>query len=186
MSFINNQSITQIEETVKKETIQKYQSYIDKFYRIDCKLNIEFNKQVCDCSKNHIYIVKFFLFPLNISKKEAIKNSKIKIFSGKFLKIKKKEKKYCIKKYKDVLLPLYLNVMFLRLYLVGKEKFFNEGFLDLFIKVFFQNRIGKYSDNFRGHDISIITIILFAVFMLIAALISAYFDIQISKNLGWW
>lgn len=79
-----------------------------------------------------------------------------------------------------------MNVMLLRLSLIGKEKFFNEGFLDLFIKVFFKNRIGKYSDNFREHDISFIPIILFAVFMIVVALISARFDILISKNLGWW
>lgn len=185
MSFVTNQSITQIEELSKKEAVQKHQSFIDKFDRYGCKLNIEISKQVCDCSNIRMYNVKVFISPLNMSKNEAIKNRKIKCFSGRLLKIKKKENKYYVKKYKDMFLSLYLRVMFLRLSLIGKEKFFDEGFLDLFIKVFFQNRIGKYSDNFRGHDISFIPIILFVVLMIITALISAYFDILISKNLGW-
>lgn len=169
----------------KKETIRKYQNFIDKFNRHGCKLNIEFSKQACDCSNIRIYNAKVFILPLNISKNEAFKNFKTKHFSGRFLKIKKKENKYYVKEYNDLLLPLYLRVMLLRLSLIGKEKFFDEGFLDLFIKIFFQHRIGKYSDNFRGRDISFIPIILFAVLMIITALISAYFDILISKNLGW-
>lgn len=186
MSFVTTQSITQIEELSKKEAIQKHQSFIDKFNGNGCNLNIEVCKQVCDDSNIRMYYLKVFILPLNISKNEAFKNRKIKCFSGKLLKIKKKENKYYVKKYNDMFLSLYLRVMFLRICLIEKDKFFNEGFLDLFIKVFFHNRIGKYSDKFRGHDISVIPIILFAVLMIITALISACFDILISKNLGWW
>lgn len=186
MSFVTNQSITQIEEQSREETIQKYQGYIDKFNGHGCKLNIEFGKQASDRSKIRIYTVKVYILPINISKNEAFKNRKIKCFSGRLLKIKKKENKYYVKKYKDMLLFFYLNIMLLRLSLIGKEKFFNEGFLDLLIKVIFHNRIGKCSDSFRGHDISFIPIIIFAVLMIIVALISANFDILISKNLGWW
>lgn len=149
-------------------------------------MNVEVCKQACEGSHIRRYYLKVFILPLNVSKNEAFKNSKIKCFSGRLLKIKKKENKYYVKKYNDIFLHLYLRAMYLRLSLIGKENFFNEVFLDLLIKVFFHNRIGKYSDNFRGHDISFIPIILFAVLMIIVTLISTRFDILISKNLGWW
>lgn len=186
MKIVTNQSITQIEELSKKETIQKHQNIIDKFNGHGCKLNIEFCKQECDCSNIRLYNVKTFILPSNMSKSEAFKNRNIKCFSGRLIKIKKKDKKFYFRKYNDMFLSLYLSMMFFRLSLIGKDKFFNEGFLDLFIKVFFHNRVDKNSDSFREHDISFIPIILIVVLMIIAALISAYFDILISKNLGWW
>ncbi len=186
MRLVSNQSLSQIKEATKKETIQKLQNLIDKFNQMDCKLNLEFNKQICNSSKIYIYKVTAFILPSNISKNEAFKNHNIKCFTGKILKIQKIEDGLCIKKYKDVFFSLYLKIMLVKLNLFGKEKFFKEGLLDLFIKVFFQNRADKLSNSFRGHDISFIPIVLFVIFMLIAALISAYFDIKISRNLGWW
>lgn len=100
MSIVTNQSIAQIEEQSKEETIQKYQSFIDKFNGHGCKLNIEFSNQSVDSSKIRIHTVKTFILPLNISKNEALKNCKIKCFSGKLLKIKKKENNYYVKNIK--------------------------------------------------------------------------------------
>lgn len=185
MSYFNKQSIAQIKELSQKEFIQKHHGYIDKFSGRNCKLSIDFCKEACGSSEKRIYKAKVYLTPLNISKSEAFKQKKIKCFSGKIFQIKEKENRYYVKKYKDVFLLLYFRIMFFRLCLIGQDKFFKEGLLDLFIKVFFQNRLGRYSDDFRGHNISFIPLIVFAVLVIIATLIASYFDIRISKNLGW-
>ncbi len=129
--------------------------------------------------------LRVIIRPYDLSRNSAIKLCTFKSFAYKVAKPKIGKKTYYILRLNNIILKIYLKIIYLRLKFFKKD-FFKDNIIDLFFKICFSSDFNLKQNVYKGHDISWIPILLIAVVMLITAIISAYWDITISRDLGWW
>lgn len=177
-------NINQIDE-IKTFITTNNKKIFNKIELLGCNIDVECKKVANAHLKEKSVYLRVIIRPYDLSRNSAIKLCTFKSFAYKVAKPKRGKKSYYILRLNNIILKIYLKIIYLRLKFFKKD-FFKDNIIDLFFKICFSSDFNLKQNVYKGHDISWIPILLIAVVMLITAIISAYWDITISRDLGWW
>ena len=172
-------------DEIKTFIATRNQKIFNKIESLGCNIDVECKKVAdTDLQVKSVYL-RIIIRPYDLSRNSAIKSCKFKSLAYKVAKLEKRNKAYHILRHNNIILNTYLKIMYLRLKFF-KKGFFKDNIIDLFFKICFSSEFNIKQNIYKGHDISWIPILLIVAVMLITAIISAYWDITISRDLGWW
>ena len=125
--------------------------------------------------KGKTFACEIYIFPSSLTKSEAKKHFKLKVFCVFFYKrIRLNKNEYKVFSIKDWFYKLYVSFIFKLLAALDIEKIAKDNVFDFFLRIFCPNKSGELAYLYRGKDCEWVKLVLYIVVGLIAAIAAGY------------
>lgn len=136
--------------------------------------------------KTKLYVCELTIYPNNISKSEAKKQFKIKIFRMfLFEKTRTNKNSFKVKTRQDIYFKTIITFALKKLTKGNIEKSAKDNAFDFLTRIYYPSRVGQLAYKFKGKDYEWLRVVTYIIITLIIAILSALKDAEFLASFGW-
>ncbi len=184
---LDTDELKKIEEESQRKALAYITPIKEKLENVGYTVDYKFtNEKKPLVNKRKIHVCELSIFPNNISKSEAKKQFKLKIFRM-FLFEKERTAKnsFKVKVRRDVYFKTIITFALKRLTKGNIEKSAKDNAFDFLNRVYYPSRAGQLAYQFKGKDYQWLRIITYIIVVFTIAILTALKDAEFLSSMGY-
>lgn len=184
---IDSDELKKIEEESQRQALAYITPIKEKLensgYTVDYKFTNEKKPLV---EKTKFYVCELSIFPNSISKSEAKKQFKLKIFRMVLFEKKRTDKNnFNVKTKRDMYFKTIITFALKKLTKGNIEKAAKDNAFDFFNRVYYPSRAGQLAYQFKGKDYQWLRIVTYIIIIFTIAILTALKDAEFWSSMGY-
>ena len=184
---IDSNELKKIEEESQRQALAYITPIKEKLenagYTVDYKFTNEKKPLV---EKTKFYVCELSIFPNSISKSEAKKQFKLKIFRMVIFEKKRTDKNnFKVKTKRDMYFKTIITFALKKLIKGNIEKAAKDNAFDFFNRVYYPSRAGQLAYQFKGKDYQWLRIVTYIIIVFTIAILTALKDAEFWSSMGY-